>query len=87
MGIRAAAARRLIPTTCMENEKMGVARTDYLIYGAKVDYDAVDYDKHGAEMEGRPGAAFDLIVDNMGGKYAVAGKVIARRSMRHQCRR
>jgi len=56
---------------------MGVDRTDYLMYGAKVDYDAVDYDKHGTEMEGRPVRAFDLVVDNMSGKYAVAGKIVA----------
>lgn len=59
-------------------EVMGVDRTDYLMYGAKVDYDAVDYDKHGAEMEGRQVRAFDLVVDNMSGQYAVAGKIVAK---------
>lgn len=57
---------------------MGVYRTDYLMYGVKVDPKAVDWDKHEALIEGRPDAAFDLIYDGMSGQYAVAGKVIAK---------
>ena len=57
---------------------MGVDRTDYLMWGAKIDSDLVDYEKHGAEMDGAPSKKFDLINDGMCGKYAVAGKVIAR---------
>jgi len=57
---------------------MGVYRTDYLMYGVKLAFDQVDYDKHEAEIHGEPGAAFDIVYDGMSGKYAVAGKVIAR---------
>lgn len=57
---------------------MGVDRTDYLIYGAKFDPALVDYDKHESMIAGEPGAPFDLIYDGMSGKYAVAGKVIAK---------
>lgn len=47
------------------------------MFGTKLDYDTVDYDKHLALIEGQPGAPFDLIVDGMSGQYAVAGKIIA----------
>lgn len=57
---------------------MSVYRTDYLIFGVKLDYDVFDLDKHEAEAEGRPDASFDLVADNMCGKYVVAGKIIAR---------
>lgn len=57
---------------------MGVDRTDYLMFGIKLDYDAVDYDRHEAMIEGQPGAPFDIILDGMGGKYSVVGKVIAK---------
>lgn len=57
---------------------MGVYRTDYLMYGVKIDPERVDYDKHEAFIEGRPGVAFDLVYDGMSGKYAVAGKIIAK---------
>jgi len=57
---------------------MGVDRTEYLIYGVKIDPDLVDHDKHEPMMCGAPGAAFDLIYDGMSGKYAVAGKIIAK---------
>lgn len=58
---------------------MGVDRTDYLMWGAKVDPDDVSkrYDELEPEMYGEDGRRFDLVYDGMGGKYAVAGKVIA----------
>lgn len=57
---------------------MGVDRTDYLMFGADVGYDAFDWDKHEAEAEGRPERRFDLVLDGMCGKYCIAGKIIAR---------
>lgn len=57
---------------------MGVYRTDYLFYGVKVDPEKVDWDKHEDLINGAPGAAFDMVYDGMSGKYAVAGKVIAK---------
>lgn len=57
---------------------MGVDRTDYLIYGVKIDPDLVDYDKHEDLINGAPTAPFDLVYDGMSGQYAVAGKIIAR---------
>lgn len=56
---------------------MGVDRTDYLMFGVDVGYDAFDYDKHGAEIEGRPEKRFDVVYDGMSGGYCVAGKIIA----------
>lgn len=55
---------------------MGVDRTDYLVWGAKVNVKQVSWDAHIAELEGRPDARFDLIHDGMNGEYAVAGKII-----------
>lgn len=57
---------------------MGVERTDYLMWGAKVDPEAVDVDRDEAEMHGDPGAAFDLVYDGMSGEYAIAGKIVAK---------
>lgn len=57
---------------------MGVDRTDYLMFATEVDIDACDYDKHQAEIEGAPGAHFDIVKDGMCGKYCLAGKIIAR---------
>lgn len=56
---------------------MGVDRTDYLMFGVDVGYDAFDWERHEAEMEGRPDRRFDIIYDGMSGKYCVAGKIIA----------
>lgn len=56
---------------------MGVERTDYLMFGVDVGYDAFDYDKHSAESEGRPVRRFDIVYDGMSGKYCIAGKIIA----------
>ena len=56
---------------------MGVDRTDYLMWGVRVDPDAVDFDKHEKEINGAPGRRFHLIYDGMSGKYAVAGKIVA----------
>lgn len=57
---------------------MSVTRSDYVIYGVNVGYNRVDWDKFEAEIEGRPDAKFDLVCDSMCGKYAYAGKIIAR---------
>ena len=56
---------------------MGVNRTDYLMFGVDVGYDAFDWDKHEAEVEGSMGARFDIVFDGMSGQYCVAGKIIA----------
>lgn len=57
---------------------MGVDRTDYLMLGADMGAKAFDWDKHEAEIEGRPNARFDIVYDGMCGKYCIAGKIIAR---------
>lgn len=57
---------------------MGVDRTDYLMYGTDVGADAFDWEKHEAEIEGRPDARFDIVYDGMSGGYCIAGKVIAK---------
>jgi hypothetical protein len=59
---------------------MGVDRTDYLMFGAKIDPDKVSarYDELEPEMCGEPGKRFDLIYDGMSGKYAYAGKVVVK---------
>jgi hypothetical protein len=56
---------------------MGVDRTDYLMFATDVGADAFDWDKHVAEMEGRPDRRFDIVDDGMSGKYCLAGKIIA----------
>lgn len=57
---------------------MGVDRTDYLMFGADMGADDFDWDKHQAEIEGAPGAHFDIVYDGMCGKYCIAGKIIAK---------
>lgn len=59
---------------------MGVDRTDYLMWGAKIDPDAVrdNYEDFEAEIDGAPGRRFDLIYDGMSGKYAIAGTIVAK---------
>jgi len=57
---------------------MGVDRTDYLMFGADVGARAFDWDKHENEVNGAPGARFDVVYDGMCGMYCVAGKIIAR---------
>lgn len=57
---------------------MGVDRTDYLMFAAEMGADDFDYDKHQAEIEGAPGARFDIIYDGMSGQYALAGRIIAK---------
>lgn len=58
---------------------MSVKRTDYLMWGAKIDPDLVSskYDDLEAEMYLEGGRRFDLIYDGMSGEYAVAGEIIA----------
>lgn len=56
---------------------MGVDRTDYLMFATEVPPGGFDYDKHQAEIEGAPGAKFNIVYDGMCGKYCLAGKIIA----------
>lgn len=57
---------------------MGVSRTDYLMFGARVDPGIVSYDDFEAEMYQEEGARFDMVYDGMSGEYAVAGKILAK---------
>lgn len=57
---------------------MGVDRTDYLMFATDVGYDSCDYEKFEAEICGEPGRRFDIVYDGMCGKYALAGKIIAK---------
>lgn len=57
---------------------MGVVRTDYLMFGTDLGAKAFDWDKHEAEIEGRPDARFNIVYDGMCGKYCIAGKIIAK---------
>lgn len=57
---------------------MGVDRTDYLMFGADMGTEAFERDDLEAEIEGAPGARFDVIYDGMCGRYCIAGKIIAR---------
>jgi len=57
---------------------MGVYRTDYLMWGAKIDPKEVDYDAFEAEIDGDPERRFDMVYDVMSGQYAIVGKIIAR---------
>jgi hypothetical protein len=56
---------------------MGVDRTDYLMFATEISADTFDYDKHLPEIEGAPGAKFNIVYDGMCGKYCLAGKIIA----------
>lgn len=57
---------------------MGVDRTDYLMFATDLGAEAFDWDKHEAEIEGRPDARFNIVYDGMCGKYCLAGKIIAK---------
>jgi hypothetical protein len=57
---------------------MGVDRTDYLMFAAEMGAKEFDFDKHQAEIEGAPGAKFDIVYDGMCGEYCLAGKIIAK---------
>ena len=57
---------------------MGVDRTDYLMLAIDVGADNFDWEKHEAEIEGRPDARFDIVYDGMSGNYCLAGKIIAK---------
>lgn len=57
---------------------MGVDRTDYLMFAADMGAKDFDYDKYEAEISGAPDAKFDIVYDGMCGKYALAGKIIAK---------
>lgn len=57
---------------------MGVDRTDYLMLGADMGADDFDRDAFEAEIDGAPNRRFDVVYDDMSGRYALAGKVIAK---------
>lgn len=57
---------------------MGVDRTDYLMFAADMGTKGFDYDRHENEIEGAPGAKFDIVYDGMSGQYCLAGKIIAK---------
>lgn len=57
---------------------MGVYRDDYLMLGAKIDYDRVNYEDHEAEMYGGDERRFDIVADGMSGQYAFAGRVLCK---------
>ena len=57
---------------------MGTSRTDYLFYGKDVGYGNAPYEEFEKEMYQEDGARFDMISDSMSGKYAFAGKIIAK---------
>lgn len=57
---------------------MGVDRTDYLMLGTDLGAKAFEWEKHEAEIEGRPDARFDIVYDGMCSKYCIAGKIIAK---------
>jgi hypothetical protein len=57
---------------------MGVDRTDYLVWGVKLDADKIESDDFEAEINGAPDRRFDVIYDGMNGEYAIAGKILAR---------
>lgn len=60
---------------------MGVYRTDYLFWGVKLDPRALGesvYDRFEKECDGAPGRRFDMVYDGMSGRYAVAGRHIAK---------
>ena len=57
---------------------MGVDYTAKVMFGVKMKGDLLDwYEIAIDELEGSPDAKFDLVVDYMGGAYAVAGRTIA----------
>lgn len=56
---------------------MGVDRNDYLMIGIDLGYENVDYEKFVKEIEDAPDRRFDIIPDCMGGKFAIAGKILA----------
>lgn len=56
---------------------MGIYRTDYVMIGVDVGYSSCDYEKHIAEIEGRPDRRFDIVYDGMNSGYAIAGKILA----------
>jgi len=56
---------------------MGVTRTDFIIYGLKLDPNDVDIEKFESELCGAPDKEFDMIYDYMSGNYVYAGIIMA----------
>ncbi|MDW9891115.1 hypothetical protein GOC13_23030 [Sinorhizobium meliloti] len=57
---------------------MGVYRTDYLMWAVDVGAKAFNWEKHEAEIEGRPDRRFDVVYDGMSGQYCMAGEIVAK---------
>ena len=57
---------------------MGVYRDDYLVLGARVDFERIDYDEFEPEIDGVDGRRFDVVYDGMSGNYAFVGKVLCK---------
>ena len=57
---------------------MGVYRDDYLMLGAKVDPEQINWDDYEAEMTGEESRRFDIVYDGMSGQYAFAGIVLCK---------
>jgi len=57
---------------------MGVYRDDYLLLGAKVDPEKVNWDEHEAELDGSENRRFDIVRDGMSGEYAFAGTILCK---------
>lgn len=59
---------------------MSTDQNFYVIVGVPVSDDLIDMDRDIAEIEGRPGAEFDMIYDSMAGERHYAGKILGRMS-------
>jgi hypothetical protein len=64
---------------------MGVDKTDYIMFGYKLDYEMEDpkggkidwySDKFLPMIKGRKGEEYSLIIDGMNGDYVVFGKIL-----------
>lgn len=55
---------------------MGIDRTCYLVFGAEIEHEKVDYEKHLPMIEGHRDAPFQIVDDPMCGEYAVVGKIL-----------
>jgi hypothetical protein len=57
---------------------MGVYRDDYLMLGARIDFERVDYEKFENEICGADERRFDVVYDGMSGDYAFAGLILCK---------
>ena len=68
----------MISTTKRRGVEMGVYRDDYLMLGARIDFDRISWDYHEAEIDLADGRRFDIVRDGMSGEYAFAGKILCK---------